>query len=648
MPEKNIKKEVSFLNKDFQSLRNSLIDFAKQYYPTTYRDFNESSVGMMFIEMAAYIGDVLSYYIDNTLKENLLLYAEEERNIIAIAQALGYKPKLSFPASVKLDVFQVVPATGTGVNIKPDLNYALLVEKNSEVASATDPTVVFRTLSDVNFKTGSPSSSIDLRDENVFETDDDNNPTFFLLKKTVDAVAGEIKTSEFAFGSPERFSKISLPDDNVIDILKAEDEDGNDWHHVPFLAQDTIFQEIENIAANDPELAQYSEQAPYLLKLLKTVRRFSSRVRGDRKVELQFGSGISSSPDELLVPNPTNIGSNVLGSISFVDNPVDPSNFLFTNTYGQAPANTTLTVIYTVGGGIESNVNSEDLTVVKNVTLKIDDTGLDSDLVTQAKNSLAFSNPDAATGGRDGDTVEEVRINALANFPTQQRAVTKEDYIARIYSMPSRFGSIAKAYIVQDDQLNGANQSVISRDSQGNIIAGLDKQVQTNRVPNPMALNLYLLGYDQDRKLTTLNDAVKENLKIFLGQYRMLTDALNIKNGFIINIKVKFEIIAFKNENKREAVLKCIDALKTHFDIDNWQFNEPIVLSEIQRVLFSVKGVQSVVSVEIENVFNEDDGYSGNIYNIDAALKDGIVYPSLDPSIFEIRFPDKDIEGRAL
>lgn len=645
MAEKNIKKEVSFLNKDFQSLRNSLLDFAKQYFPGSYRDFSESSVGLMFIEMASYVGDVLSFYIDSTLKENLLLYAEEERNIIAISQALGHTPRLSFPATVKLDVFQIVPATGTGIDILPDFNFALTIDVNSQVASESDPNVVFRILNDVNFKV---SSSSDPLEESIFIVDSEKVPTFYLLKKTVNAVAGEIKEAEFVFTSPKKFDKVEIPDTDIIEILEAEDSDGNKWHHVPFLAQDTIFSEIENIAANDPELSQYNNDTPFLIKLLKTARRFTSRIRGDRKTELQFGSGVSDSPDELLIPNPTNIGSNIFSDVSFGDNPIDPSNFLFTNTYGQAPANTTLTVKYAVGGGVNSNVNSQDLTKGQNVTFKIDETGLDSEQLLQVKNSVAFTNPEAATGGRDGETVEEIRANALANFPTQQRAVTKEDYIARIYSMPARFGAIAKAYIVQDDQLNEAQTAIITRDIDGNIIKGIDKQIQSTRIPNPLALNLYLLGFDKDKQLTTLNDAVKENLKIFLGQFRMLTDAINIKDGYIINIKVKFEIIAFKNENKREVVLRCVDALKKHFDIDRWQFNEPIFLSDLQRVLFTIKGVQAVVSVDIENLFQTADGYSGNIYDVDQALKDGILYPSLDPSIFEVKFLDRDIVGRAL
>ncbi len=645
MAEKNISKEISFLNKDFQSLRNSLLDFAKQYFQGSYRDFSESSVGLMFIEMASYVGDVLSFYIDSTLKENLLLYAEEERNIIAISQALGHTPRLSFPATVKLDVFQIVPATGTGIDILPDFNFALTIDVNSQVASEADPNVVFRILNDVNFKV---SSSSDPLEESIFIVDSEKVPTFYLLKKTVNAVAGEIKTVDFVFTSPKKFDKVEIPDTDIIEILDATDSDGNKWHHVPFLAQDTIFSEIENIAANDPELSQYNNDTPFLIKLLKTARRFTSRIRGDRKTELQFGSGISDSPDELLIPNPTNIGSNIFSDVSFGDNPIDPSNFLFTNTYGQAPANTTLTVKYAVGGGVNSNVNSQDLTKGQNVTFKIDETGLDSEQLLQVKNSVAFTNPEAATGGRDGETVEEIRANALANFPTQQRAVTKEDYIARIYSMPARFGAIAKAYIVQDDQLNEAQTAVITRDIDGNIIKGIDKQIQSTRIPNPLALNLYLLGFDKDKKLTTLNDAVKENLKIFLGQFRMLTDAINIKDGYIINIKVKFEIIAFKNENKREVVLRCVDALKKHFDIDRWQFNEPIFLSDLQRVLFTIKGVQAVVSVDIENLFQTADGYSGNIYDVDQALKDGILYPSLDPSIFEVKFLDRDIVGRAL
>lgn len=618
-----LKREVKYLNRDFSSLRNSLIDFTKQYFPETYQDFNESSPGMMFLELSSYIGDVLGFYIDSAFKENLLLYAEEKRNIYAIAQAFGYRPKITFPGYTTLDVFQIVPAVQAGLNVVPNYDYALTIKENLEVSSQVDPNVVFRTVAPVDFR---HSSSIDTTDTSIYEVDDNNIPTFFVLKKRVDAVAGKIEEAVFTFGSPEKFSSVTLEAENFIEIISATDADGNAWYPVDFLAQDTIYEEVLNVAANDPDLAGYNDTAPYLLKLRKTARRFIHRVTPDDKINLQFGAGISSDPDELIIPNPTNIGSAVFGSVKFSNNPIDPANFLYTRTYGQAPNNTTITVKYTTGGGYSSNVNSNDLVNIVGIEYDFDDDGLDASTVQTVKDSVAVTNPEAARGGRDGETVDEVRHNALAHFATQLRAVTKEDYITRAYSLPARFGNIGKAYITQDDQLNKSNQ----------------------RIDNPLALNLYVLGYDSNKRLTTLNKAVKENLKVYLGQYRMLTDAVNIKDGFIINIAVKFDIIAFSNYNKREVVLRCTDKLKRYFNSQNWQFNQPIYLSDIQRELFSVEGVQSVVDVVIENKYSSADGYSGNIYNIKDATRNNIIYPSIDPSIFEVRFLNRDIIGRAL
>jgi len=624
------KKEVRYLNRDFSQFRDSLISFAKAYFPNTYQNFNESSVGMMFIEMASYVGDTLSYYTDNALKESLLLYAEEEQNIYALAQTLGYRPALSFPAFTNVDVFQIVPAAGTGADVAPNYNYALVINSGMQIQSDGNSDVFFRTLSDINF---AYSSSDDLTDVAIFETDDSGNVTFFVLKKSVRVSAGEIKTATVSFSEATRFETRVLPDPNIIEILHATDSDGNRWHHVPYLAQDTVFTELKNVEAIDKDLAQYNDTAPYLLKLQKTARRFTSRIRGDRSIELQFGAGVSDDADELLIPNPTNVGSNVFGSVTFTDNPIDPSNFLHTKTYGQAPHNTTLTVKYVTGGGLSSNVNQNDLVKITGAEYTIDEDALDSDITRQVKDSVATNNPTAANGGRDGESVEEVRQNALANFPTQLRAVTKEDYIVRTYSMPPRYGRVAKSYILQDDQLANSPDTV----------GGEGK-----RRPNPLALNLYVLGYNNRKQLVTLNDAIKENLKVYLGQYRMLTDAINIKDGFVVNIGINFTIIVFKNYNKREVLLYCIDKLKAMFNIERWQFNQPIIISDIQTELFSVEGVQSVVSTEIVNKWNIDEGYSGNVYDINSATKDGVVYPSLDPCIFEIKYPTQDISGRSL
>ena len=636
---KNSKKEVRYLNKDFTSFKNNLIEFAKIYYPNTYNDFNESSPGMMFIEMAAYVGDVLSYYMDNQFKESLLAYAEERKTVYNMAQSFGYKPKLASPSYGEVDIYHTVPAisSGTGASFvtKPDLNYALKVGSGMQLQS--DNGITFRTTSDVNFKY---SSSYDPMSITVYESSD-NIPVTYLLKKGVRASSGTTDTEFFTFNTAEKYKRISLGRTEVLEILSCKDSDGNDWYEVPYLAQDTVFTDMENTSKNDDQLYTYSDQAPYLLKLLKTSRRFTTFIREDNKTEIRFGAGTSDSPDEEIVPNPDEVGSSLPGSPTYLNTAFDPSNFLATKAYGQAPSNTQLTIRYRYGGGVGHNVIANSIRTIQLSNIELDDTGLTTSLVNSTKNSIAVNNPLPAMGGRSAESIIEVKNNALAYFQAQQRAVTKEDYIARIYALPPKYGNIAKAYIVQDSQLDsssGANSDA--------------------RIANPLALNLYVLGFDASKRLGTVNRAVKENIQTYLTQFRMVTDAVNIKNGFVINIGVKFNVNTKVGYNKEEVVLRAIQKVKDFFNIDKWQIGQPIVLADLAYQISLVEGVAAVVPPEednpnghpvlITNKFKLGDGYSGNAYDIVSATRDGIVYPSLNPSIFELKFPNIDIEGRSV
>tara|TARA_R100000008_G_scaffold12182_2_gene6100 strand:+ start:2693 stop:4642 length:1950 start_codon:yes stop_codon:yes gene_type:complete len=637
-PKKSVK-EVRYLNKDFTSFKNNLIEFTKIYFPNAYNDFNESSPGMMFIEMASYVGDVLSYYVDNQFKESLLAFAEEKRTVYNMAQSLGYKPKLSSAASVNIDVFQTVPATSAGsgasYTTKPDLNYAMNLKAGMELSSESG--VSFITTEDCNFKY---SSSYDPMTVTVYESSD-NVPVTYLLKKGIRASSGIVTTEYITFNAAEKYKRIALANKNVLEIISVTDSDGNKWYEVDYLAQDTVFTDMENTVKNDDTLYTYSDQAPYLLKLLKTTRRFTTYLREDGRSELRFGAGTSDSPDEEIVPNPDNVGSSLPGSPTYLTTAFDPSNFLATKAYGQAPSNTQLTIKYRYGGGVANNIPANTLRSIQFGDIDLDDTGLNASLVTTTKNSIAVNNPTPAAGGRSAESITEVKNNALAYFQAQQRAVTKDDYIARVYALPPKYGNIAKAYIVQDTQL----------DSQ----SGANSE---NRIINPLALNMYLLGFNANKKLTTVNQAVKENVQTYLTQFRMVTDAVNIKDAYVINIGVKFNILTKVGYNKEEVVLKAVTKIKEFFNIDKWQIGQPIVLADLSYQISLVDGVSAVVPPEednpkghpilITNKFKASSGYSGNAYDMVSATKDGIVYPSLDPSCFELKFPNVDIEGRVV
>ncbi|MAE86034.1 MAG: hypothetical protein CMB80_25075 [Flammeovirgaceae bacterium] len=654
-------KQVNYLNKSFPGFKNDLIEFAKTYFPQSYADFNESSPGMMFIEMAAYVGDVLSFYVDEQFRESLLAYAEEKKTVFDIAQSYGYNPTLSTPSTANVNFFQTVPATGTGENARPDFNYGYRIRPGSLVGS-DEYGKTFKLVDEVNFQV---SGTLDPTETSIYEVDDYNVPSKFLLKKKGRVVSGDITKDVFSFTDAIAYNKVILSNSPVLEIINVTDSDGNKWYEVESLAQDLIFEETPNTAENDPELGGYNDTTPYLLKMTRTKNRFRVKITPEGKTMMIFGSGTVSGQDEEVIPNPSNVGTNFTNS-NFLNanSALDPANFLNTAVYGKAPTNTDLTVQYSYGGGIKDNVPSGTITSIKGLVTEINTSGLTAALVSDSLNSIAVNNPLPATGGRGEETLQEVKENTRQYFHAQQRAVTKEDYITRIYNMPPKYGNVSKMYIVQDDQLNEGDGAVaeelITMETVMNYEdgQGIPRSKLQSRVANPLALNLYSLGYDNSGKLAKVNDATKNNIKTYLGPYRILTDAVNIKDAYIINIAVRFSIYVKKKYNKEEIIFKCIDNVKKYFNIDKWQINQPIILADIAYEISLIEGVNNVVPPEdnnlhgslivVENKFDPALGYSGNIYDCGAATKQGILYPSLDPSIFELKFPNIDIIGKVV
>ena len=633
-----VQKDVSFLGRDFGEFRKNLIEFSKNYFPNTYNDFNESSPGMMFMEMASYVGDVLSFYTDTQLRESLLTTAEENANLFQIVSSLGYQPKNIVPASVTLDVFQLVPSKGSGDNVKPDYNYAMVLSEGMVVGSTDFSDVEFTTLSTVDF---AYSSSYSPTEVSVYQIDENTNePVYYLLKKQVKATSGKEVVKTFTFGSPKIYDKIKIVDASIIRVKSIYDSDNDKWTRVPYLAQDTVFEQIENNEDNSTQYSQYSGNTPYLLELNRVPKRYITRFEDDGVMVIQFGAGVSANADEEIIPNPDNVGSQLYTEHQNLDSSLDPSNFLYTKTYGAAPSNTTLTVTYVVGNGIVDNVPAKDLVnILSSTTTLKNEINLSTDVVSFIRSSLACTNPEAAIGGKSTETNDEIKQNAMAFFGAQNRTVTREDYVMRCYAMPPQFGSVAKAYLVQDYQLENSK---------------LDGNPISTEIPNPLALNLYTLGYDNNKNVVSLNPATKYNLKNYISYHRMLTDAVNIKDAHIVNIGVDFEIIVLPEYNSNEVLLRAINRMKEYFDIDNWRVNEPINLSNVYVELDKVEGVQTVVrpdrdgkgGLQIYNKFNGN--YSPNKYSTLTATKNGIIYPPKDPSIFEVKFPNSDIRGQVV
>ena len=614
--------DIKYYDKDFNTLKQDLINYARTYFQNSYIDFSPSAPGNMFIEMAAYVGDILSFYTDTQLQETLLLYAQERKNIIALAYALGYRPKVTTAASVVLDVFQLIPSDGAP-NYNPDFRYTVRLNKNASIKSTSNPNITFLTQDAVDFRF---SSSFDPTDITIYQYYTGTaNPQYYLLKKQVEAISGQIKSTTFAFGNPQQFPVVTINDSNIIQVLQITDSDNNTYYEVPYLAQDTIFDESLNLPINEPNYSD-DNSARFLLRTKRVQRRFVTRFDDDNNLMLEFGSGVTSLPDEVIIPNPDNVGLGLVDGISKMNMAYDPSNFMYTNKYGIAPQNTTLTVQYLAGGGINANLPSDDINLNNTLNLNIDTYNLNSSIINIVEGSVRFNNPNPSSGGGPGETTEQIRLQALANFPTQNRNVTKADYLVRALSMPAKFGYISKAYVTQD--------YLVAND--------VDKQNFINS--NPLAISIYVLSNNIDGKITTSSNVVKQNLKTYLSYNKMMSDAVNIKDAYYTNIKVNFDISILPAYNSQDVLSKCISVLKDYFDIAKWQIVQPIIYSDIYNLIGSVKGVQSVLKVTIENLAGGN--YSPYSYDIESATTQGVVYPSLDPMIFEVRYPDTDIYGK--
>ena len=599
-------RDIKYINRDFSNFREQLVEFAKNYFPDTYNDFSATSPGMMFIEMASYVGDVLSFYQDTQLQETFLQHAKDPANLYNLAYMMGYRPKSTNVSEVTIEVSQRVNAVAP--NYLPNWDQALVVQPNTRLRATTfgDPKFIIN--DKVDFAFSSSLNPTEVRIESIAN----GYPAEYRLTKRVKAISGELKESVKVIGTSQKFLTLTIEDTNIVGILDITDSDGHTWYEVPFLGQDTIYENQSN-TASDKNLV------PSILRLKKVPRRFVTRLTSQGNLQIQFGAGIntSASDDEVFLPDPTNVGIGTNQGISRLDYAFDPSNFLFSKSYGIAPSNTTLTIRYIVGGGVESNVPANTINLVEQVTVAAPDQ-------TKA-NTLVFNNTEPATGGRDGDTVDELRQNSLRAYSEQNRAVTLQDYAIRSLSLPPLYGSISKVYVTQDQATNA------------NLLGGAYDS-------NPLALSLYVLAYNSEKQVVPATSNLKENLKTYLSQYMLLTDAVNIKDAFIVNIGLKYEIITLPNFVSRDVLLACNVALIEYFNISKWSINQPINISSIYTLLDRVKGVQSVEKIYFENKVGGN--YSEYAYDIKGATRGNIVYPSYDPCIFEIKFPEIDIQGR--
>ena len=734
---------VNYLNKDFASLKQSLMDYAKSYFPNTYKDFNEASPGMMLLEMNAYVGDVLSFYVDQQYREMLLPLAEERRNIINLANMFGYKVKPIVPSYVDLTFTQNLNSD-TSDRSKVDYSTGGIFNSGIQVKGTTNE-IIFETLEVLDFQITESS------DTNTVNTFDDNTglAQTYSCKRTIRAISGKEKTSTFSIGAPEKFKKITLSDKNIIDIISCVDSNGNNWYEVDFLAQDKI--PIETHYTNDANRSSAYHNAldgttsevavPYSLSYNKTSKRFTRETNVDNTTSLVFGNGILRNGqlvDEGFI-DLEQIGVVVPGQQGDLSSAINPLLGDEYSTLGETPNNTTLTITYRVGGGINSNLPSSDLTIIQNgTTMNGSANGVDI-------KDLTVTNNVPARGGKDEETIDEIREKTKAFFSTQNRCVTKEDYEARVLNIPGRFGNIAKVYVARNVEgdtytadpnqfslsltsvINSTNgigsnlESIVAYINSGlndgtpdgnsgllNILASaannniiiqneastLQQYFGTLSTFELSAINIYVLAYNNLNELVgnpyeqgvSIPETLSENIKNYLANFRILTDTVQIINGYIVNFGVFFDVVAEKYADKNKVKVRCMDKIKEYFEIQKMQFNQPIYKSQLEYELMGVEGVRSLNHLTItqeqdyfydeptvdatlslptylysydEEIQNNDGTYGdytteggtpdyGYYYDFQNAIVDGIIRPPepSTPAVFELKNPNQNIQGR--
>jgi len=607
-------RDIRYINRDFSEFRQRLIEYTRTYFPQTYTDFSPTSPGMMFMEQASYVGDVLSFYLDNQFQETFVQYAQQTNNVFELAYMFGYKPKTTGVAQTTVNFYQQLPSKLVSGEYVPDYDYSITLRENTTVSSQNGTT--FITQDKVDF---SVSSSLDPTEITVYQTAG-NIPQYFLLKKSRNAISATIVSQTYSFTTPQQFQTINIQGTNIIKILDIIDSQGNKWYEVDHLGQEMVLDPIKNTNIYNPNKI---DDTPYLLRLKKIQRRFATRFTSLSNLQIQFGAGSPLDDDEEITPNANNVGLGLPFTQDKLTTAYSPVNFLFTGTYGISPSNTTLTVRYLTGGGVGSNIPSNTLTGLTTTNAKFNNTNLNPTTSNYIFTSLATNNPEAASGGRGGDTLEEIRQNTLSLIASQQRSVTADDYLIRALSMPSDYGAVTKAYIEQP-------------------------KLTDNQVSTIETLNLYVLSQNSSGYLSNATETLKNNLRTYLSQYRMIGDNIEIKDAFIINIGVDFEIIVLPEYNNSDVLLSCISSLQTYFDISKWQLNQPIMIRDLYILLDKIKGVQTIKNITISNKAGTTSGYSQYAYDISSATQNQVIYPSLDPSIFEVKYLNNDIKGKVV
>lgn len=608
---KKIKKEKvrNFLAKDFNGFRAEILQYARTYFPDKIQDFTEASLGGLFLDMAAMVGDTMSFYLDHQFNELNPLTAVENDNILRHLRTAGVKITGSAPASVLVRFYIEVPAEKSSKGVYQPIHNTLPVILTGTTMESADG-IVFNLVEDIDFSEKDDQSIYKAR-VTVSETNADGTPATYIMSREALCVSGKETTETFTIGNSHvPFRKLVLKDVNITDIISVTDTQGNKYYQVETLSQDTVFKGILNID-DDGNLV------PMNLEVAPCPRRYVSNFDPRTKLTtIQFGSGNADTMDDDIIPDPSKLSLDLYGKTTFSRFSIDPQSLLETHSLGVAPRNTKIIVTYRAGGGLSHNVAADSIRFIKvlNMDFRRNPSVSQADFV---RSSTDVKNQQPARGGDRGATIDELRRRAPAARQMQSRIVTKQDMLTRIYTLPSKFGRIFRAGI----RANPAN---------------------------PLATQIFVATRDKDGYLDIAPDALKLNLSTYLNEFRLISDAMDILDAQVINFSVKFGILTAPDTNKTAVVDTVIKKLTEILSIDNFQIDQPIVLDDIVNVIINTQGVVSLMSLDVQPVVGTVQGrsYGSSTFNFKNATKNRMIVGP-PGSIFEMKYLEHDIIGTA-
>tara|TARA_R100001079_G_C4448026_1_gene152146 strand:- start:801 stop:2606 length:1806 start_codon:yes stop_codon:yes gene_type:complete len=601
MPSKKVSlPPINYTNRDFASIKNDLENFAKRYYPDTQRDFSEASFGAMMIDMTAYVGDVLSFYLDYQVNESFLDTALEYNNVSRLAKQLGYRQSGASKSSGVINLYIVVPASSTAIG--PDMRYAPILRTGTKFISKSES--IFTLTEDVDFGKSGNEMVVAATNSST------GQPTKYAIKTHGKVVSGELKVQYIEVGDYQRFPKFFLNDSNITEIISVIDTSGNKYFEVENLSQDTIYVPVTN-------KTQDKDLVPFIMKPRAVPRRYIVEHMGST-TSIQFGFGSDSNMTSDVVSDPSNVIMDAHGRDYVTDRSFDPTNLIETDKLGIAPSNTTLSVVYRANGSNQINISANSLVSTADVDMRFKNSGLLAEgEMREVISSLEFENEDPIVGDTSQISTDEIRQRAFGAYSAQNRAVTKQDYMALVYNMPGKFGSIKRLNIAQDKDSFKRN------------------------------LNLFVVSENPDGYLIPTPPTLKNNLKTWLSNYKMINDSIDILDGKIINFSITYEIMVDRQENRFSAISRANAALANRFANNKFEFGEPIRYSEVFQVL---KGIGSVLDVG-EVKIKQQTGvlYSDVSFNLDNFISpDGRLVMAPQDYIYELRFPTRDIIGSVI